>query len=160
MKDRTLCILIRQNKILLGMKKRGFGEGNLNGFGGKLNKGESIKQAALRELYEEIGIKAKKENLKKVAEIEFVFPFAVQKEWNQLVHVFLVNEWNGRPKESEEMGVGWFDITSIPYERMWDDDKHWLPLILSGKTIKARFSFDKENKYVKSKEIEECSFEP
>jgi 8-oxo-dGTP pyrophosphatase MutT (NUDIX family) len=35
-------------KILLGLKKRGFGEGKWNGFGGKVHVNETIRQAAVR----------------------------------------------------------------------------------------------------------------
>jgi hypothetical protein len=35
-KPLTLCMVHQDNKLLLGMKKRGFGEGRWNGFGGKL----------------------------------------------------------------------------------------------------------------------------
>ncbi|HMS91425.1 MAG TPA: NUDIX domain-containing protein, partial [Candidatus Absconditabacterales bacterium] len=45
-----------KGQILLGMKKRGFGMGNRNGFGGKNHEGETIIQTALRELSEEAGI--------------------------------------------------------------------------------------------------------
>jgi len=76
MRDTTLILPMRDGRILLGMKKRGFGVGKLNGFGGKLNEGESIVEAAVRELEEEIGIVAKVENLKKRAELTFLFPHA------------------------------------------------------------------------------------
>jgi 8-oxo-dGTP diphosphatase / 2-hydroxy-dATP diphosphatase len=36
------------NKILLGLKKRGFGKGKWNGFGGKLEKDENIIECAKR----------------------------------------------------------------------------------------------------------------
>lgn len=36
----TLCIVRKDSKVLLGMKKRGFGEGCWNGFGGKVTEGE------------------------------------------------------------------------------------------------------------------------
>jgi len=38
------------------MKKRGFGVGKWNGYGGKLEEGESIERCATRELEEECGI--------------------------------------------------------------------------------------------------------
>ena len=44
-------VLVRdvpQRRILLGMKKRGFGAGKWNGFGGKLEPGESVQEAAKR----------------------------------------------------------------------------------------------------------------
>lgn len=42
--------------ILLGLKKRGFGVGKWNGFGGKVMENESIHKCAARELKEECGI--------------------------------------------------------------------------------------------------------
>ena len=36
------------HRILLGLKKRGFGEGWWNGFGGKINHNETIEEAAKR----------------------------------------------------------------------------------------------------------------
>ena len=40
--------------MLLGMKKRGFGTGKWNGFGGKVEVGETVADAAQRELEEEV----------------------------------------------------------------------------------------------------------
>ena len=60
-KDYTLIFLrktIDNNKsILLGMKLRGFGIGKWNGFGGKIEAGETIEEGAIREVHEECGIK-------------------------------------------------------------------------------------------------------
>jgi ADP-ribose pyrophosphatase YjhB (NUDIX family) len=50
MKEATLCLLIEGDKILLAMKKRGFGVGKWNGLGGKVALGEKIIDAAIREL--------------------------------------------------------------------------------------------------------------
>jgi 8-oxo-dGTP pyrophosphatase MutT (NUDIX family) len=44
-------VLVRdyeKNKILLGYKKRGFGSNKWNGFGGKLDKSETILECAKR----------------------------------------------------------------------------------------------------------------
>jgi len=144
MKDTTLILPIRDGQILLGMKKRGFGVGKLNGFGGKLNEGESIVEAAVRELKEEIGIVAKVENLKKMAELDFYFPHA-EEDWDQMVHVFLVEDWEGEPVESEEMGCEWHDLDKIPFDQMWDDDKFWLPKVLESRVIKGAFHFGEDN---------------
>ena len=151
MKDMTLILPIRDGRILLGMKKRGFGVGKINGFGGKLNDGESIEEAAIRELFEEIGIEAELEKLNKVGELTFIFPHA--EDWDQVVHVFLIDSWNGEPVESEEMGFEWFGFDKIPFDKMWDDDKYWLPKVLDGKKIKGKFSFGKDNSTISSQEI-------
>ena len=52
----TLCVVHEHPRVLLGMKKRGFGEGRWNGFGGKVQEGETIEGAAKRELLEEAGV--------------------------------------------------------------------------------------------------------
>ena len=59
-KHLTICFLHDDEKVLLAMKKRGFGEGWWNGYGGKLIEGETPEEAAIRELEEESGIRAKR----------------------------------------------------------------------------------------------------
>ena len=156
MKDTTLILPMRDGRILLGMKKRGFGVGKLNGFGGKLNEGESIVEAAIRELFEESGIEAVVDDLKKVAELAFFFPHA-EEDWEQRVHVFAVENWKGEPVESEEMSVEWHDFDKIPFDRMWDDDKHWLPKVLDGKKVRGKFSFGKDNSSLDAQEVVDLS---
>jgi hypothetical protein len=36
----------------------------------------------------------------------------------------------------------WFSSDQLPYEQMWPDDKHWLPLVLAGKRVQGEFQFD------------------
>ena len=65
MKNKLLTlVLLREmgrGEILLGMKKRGFGQGKWNGFGGKVKEGESIRECARRETLEECGLKVSAE---------------------------------------------------------------------------------------------------
>ena len=42
------------------MKKRGFGEGRWNGYGGKIKEGETIEESAIREIEEESLMKVMK----------------------------------------------------------------------------------------------------
>jgi len=149
MKDATLCIVREGNKILLGMKKTGFGKGKYNGFGGKLEPNESPEAAAIRELNEECGLTAHK--VTKKAELLFKFPH--KEEWNQLVHVFVADSWSGTPTESSEMRPEWFDVSDIPYSKMWTDDPHWLPHVLDNKFVKGTFSFA-EDESVIEKDVE------
>ena len=145
MKQSTLCLLIKDGKILLAMKKRGFGVGRWNGAGGKFDseKGDkNILDAAIRETKEEIGVEIK--NPEKVG--LFHFKFADKEEWNQDVTLFIAAEWSGDPEESEEMRPKWFLFCEIPYAQMWPDDIHWLPHILQGKKLEADFLFGKEDK--------------
>jgi 8-oxo-dGTP diphosphatase/2-hydroxy-dATP diphosphatase len=133
----TLCIIHKDSKILLGMKKRGFGVGFWNGFGGKVKEGESIEEAAKRETKEEIGVVPL--DLKKMGVLRFQF-----KGESEIleVHVFSCSDFEGEIKESEEMVPKWFKIEEIPFDQMWPDDKYWLPLLLKGKNFEGEFYFD------------------
>ena len=139
----TLCIIHQHPKILLGMKKRGHGEGKWNGFGGKVEKGETIEQGAIREMKEESGIKIRKMN--KLGILEFAYQDG---SGNMEVHIFYVKEFRGSPAESEEMRPKWFHIDEIPYNQMWSDDKYWLPMFLDEKSFKGKFIFNKFNEIV------------
>lgn len=147
MKQATLCLLLDENKLLLGMKKKGFGAGKFNGFGGKVEFGEDVDAAAVRELFEESGVKVAREDLVKYAVLTFLFPEAPKdKDWNQVVHVFVTRKWEGVPSESDEMSPAWFVHQDIPFDKMWEDDQHWLPHVLAGKQVEGTFVFDKEGK--------------
>jgi 8-oxo-dGTP diphosphatase len=151
--ERTICFLLRDTKIILGMKKKGFGKSNYNGFGGGLEPGETAEEAAIREVKEETRVDVEQQNLEKMATIDFYFPYKT--EWNQRVHVYFTRKWNGELAETEEMRPEWFDIASIPYDKMWDSDKYWLPLLMAGKRINAFFTWKEDNKTVCEYNIKE-----
>jgi len=131
----TLLYIIRDNKVLLILKKRGLGKGLYNGVGGKVEKGESIEEAVIRECLEEINVKPEK------LEWRGLLEFHNDNELYGFVHVFVTEHFKGEPKETEEAKPIWFNIDDIPYDKMWEDDKYWLPHVLSGKKIYGRFWF-------------------
>ena len=102
------------------MKKRGFGKGKFNSFGGKVNPNETITDSAIREIEEECGLKILNENIKDFGKINFYF--SAKPEWNQIAHLFLIENYDGKPVESDEMKPEWFDYDKIPYTKMWKDD--------------------------------------
>jgi len=57
------------------------------------------------------------------------------------VHVFSTQDFEGEPKETDEMQPQWFALTDIPFQEMWADDKYWLPLLLAGKNFTGEFYF-------------------
>jgi 8-oxo-dGTP diphosphatase len=84
--------------------------------------------------------------------LTFLFP--AQPAWSQVVHVFLVSNWDGDPVESTEMSPAWFAMDEIPFEQMWQDCAHWLPRTLAGEGIRATFTFKADNETIKELEIE------
>lgn len=138
MKVLTLCLLYTDTHVLLGKKKRGFGAGRWNGFGGKVEAGETIPDAARREMLEEAGIQIP--NIEKFGIIHFEFegnPEILE------VHIFGAREYLGEPTESEEMAPSWFLRSEIPFEEMWPDDPHWMPLFFDGKKFRGKILFGK-----------------
>ena len=140
LRQATLSFLIREGEVLLAMKKRGFGEGKWNGVGGKPEENEQIDQTAIREIREEI--KVNPISIKRVGTLNFFVPHKT--EWEQQVCVYIVDEWEGEPTESEEMLPKWLVYKDIPFDNMWPDDIHWVPLVLEGKNVNAEFIFDQD----------------
>jgi len=145
----TIAFALRGQEVLLGMKKRGFGEGKWNGSGGKAKEGEKIEVVMKREMEEEFNITPT--DFEKVAEITFIEP-SIPGEGIWTAHVFLVRDWQGKVVESEEMKPQWFPIKRIPYKQMWASDALWLPRVLKGEKIRAKFTYDNKKK-IKKKEI-------
>ncbi|WAQ97009.1 8ODP-like protein [Mya arenaria] len=119
----TLVMIREARRVLLGMKKRGFGQGRWNGFGGKVEQGETILQGALRELHEESGLTAR--HLTEIGRLVFRF--------------------EGDP-QLLEMRPCWFPVDKIPFDKMWPDDKLWFPIFLEGKLFSGEFTFEGHDK--------------
>ena len=118
-----------ERAVLLGLKKRGFGQGKLNGFGGKLEKGESLEESAVRELREECGLTADASHLNWRGCLTYLYdtkPKAME------VNVFDLQVWKGEPEETEEMKPAWYAHEDIPLDNMWADDAYWLLQYLDG----------------------------
>lgn len=146
--EATLSYVLDGDEILLIEKKQGHGAGKYNGPGGKVEDGETIREAAIREHHEETGTVPVEPE--KVAELEFFFggdPF-------QRVHVFLSDDHQGEQQETEEARPEWFDVDDIPYDKMWADDSYWLPDVLDGKRLRAEFYFDEEGEEIRDYSIE------
>jgi len=133
----TLIYVFNDGKMLLGSKKYGEAKGKLNGYGGKIEVTDgSVKEAALRELKEETGIAVKRIEIHAVLNMK----------WgeDEGINIFLFKAYGIKndPKESEEMTVKWFDIDSIPKERMWESDRYWFDLVLQDRKFEAELIFD------------------
>ena len=139
----TLAYLIKDDEVLLGYKKQGMGIGRYNGFGGKVEKGETIEETAEREIFEECGLTVK--NLVELGVLNFSW---TGKKDILEVHIFKTTDFSGEIEESEEMRPEWFSIDKMPYNKMWVSDIHWWPLLLNDKKFNGHFIWDKHDKIV------------
>jgi 8-oxo-dGTP diphosphatase len=134
MKPVTLCFPVTFNCVWLAPKLKSHGAGYYNGYGGKIDEGESPKSAAIRELYEESGLVAEESGLQQRAHIIFSFDGVPRFE----CFVYLLRVWDGVPKATTEMGEPeLFLIENLP-KKMWPADMEWLPKVLSGKMVVAK----------------------
>lgn len=149
LKQLTLCFPLHGQpvrQVLIGYKKAGFGAGKFAGFGGKVERGETIAQAAARELTEECGLTIAADHLDYAADLTFLFP--ASPAWNEQVHVFLARRWQGQPIETDEMRPAWHSPAALPFEQMWQDNRLWLPQVLAGQRLQGRFIFAADNETV------------
>ena len=134
----TLLFVIKDDSLLLIHKKRGFGAGKINGPGGRLEGGETPLQAAVRETREELAITPLR--VRPAGDLFFQFRDGLSiRGW-----VFRAEDFEGTPTETEEAVPLWVSVDAIPYERMWADDRHWLPLVLERKPFAGHFLFEGE----------------
>ncbi len=134
----TLCFIMCDGQILLIHKKRGLGAGKINGPGGRIEKGETAFAAAVRETQEEIGVTPT--GLQQIGELLFEFLDGYRLH----VAVFAASGLEGEPYETSEATPMWTNLDRIPYDEMWQDDPHWLPLLLAHRKFRGCFVFDGE----------------
>ncbi len=136
--EATLCFIRKEGKLLLMDKKTGMGTGLVNAPGGRIEKGETPLEGAIRETEEEILVTPL--NLEKGAELFFQFTDG----YGLKGHVFLADDFSGVPGATAEADPFWVEEGNIPYDRMWEDDRYWLPLMLRGWFVRGYFIFREE----------------
>jgi 8-oxo-dGTP diphosphatase len=134
----TLLFVLRDGHVLLIHKKRGLGAGKINGPGGRIDPGETSEQCAVREVQEELLVTPR--GVKAAGELKFQFVDGLS------IHgyVFTASACDGEPRETDEAVPLWTPLDGIPYERMWADDRIWIPHMLAGRIFHGRFLFDKD----------------
>ena len=124
-------------EVLLGEKLTGLGVGKIVGPGGKQEPGETPEDTAVREVREEVGLTLSPENLVPLARI--TYPFVGRPELSQRSYAFVVREWSGEPRSSDEISPAWWAMSRLPLDRMWSDAALWLPRALQGEYLEATF---------------------
>jgi hypothetical protein len=56
--------------------------------------------------------------------------------------VFRSERHTGEPQNSDEAIPFWNSVSKLPYDRMWVDDRQWLPHLLEKRLFEGRFVFE------------------
>lgn len=153
LKRTTEVFLLRGNEILLGHKKRGMGTGKVLGIGGHVEEGETVRETAVREIYEEILVAVPPGSLQPIAIMDYIFPH--KPHWSLQAHFFITAEWEGEPQETAEIRPEFFPIASLPFELMWADTPFWLPQALQqARCFRGHFIHGADNDSIASYELE------
>ena len=139
--EATLCVILKDGEILLQRKAAGrFGEGKWNGAGGKLKPGEGPANGVIREVLEETGLRIREPRCH--GRLDHFFGDRSTPAWS--VYIFSASEYEGEPVGGDEGELRWFPVEEIPYGEMWEDDLHWLPLLLEGRDFDGAFYFNED----------------
>ena len=140
--------------VLLGKKQVRIGEGLLCGFGGRVDpqdhateETDEYKNAAVRELDEECGLRAQVDDLRYAGDLSIVNP-----KYPQLgtlkIRIFTLDKWLGNPHPSEEMTPSWHKVGDLPWDRIREVDRYWLPAVLNQRFVTAKIVYDEEEKLI------------
>lgn len=134
MKIATLGVVIHNNKLLLGEKKKGeVGTGMLSGPGGKLDPGETLEECLCRETREEMEIDLDPASLELVAIIDFYAAGEIDFQ----VYTYRAGILSGEIHETADMIPKWYPLNNLPFDRTYEADRHWLPKVISGEKFRA-----------------------
>lgn len=124
----TNCVLRKGNQVLLLQKPR---RGWWVPPGGKMEFGESIKDACIREFREETGIYIKNPKIKGIFTFIMIDNASVQSEW--MMFTFVADEFEGHIVDECEEGIlEWKDISELNTLPMAEGDHHIIDYMLHG----------------------------
>ncbi len=146
--EAAVCLIKKGEEVLFIMPSRGDSKGRWNLPGGKIEPGETPEDCAIREGHEETGLK-----INEVTKHGIIDCYVEGKGLFYRLHIFSANSFSGEPRATEEGELKWFQVSELPFSKMWPSDIIWIPLVLEGKKFDADFHYDAEKKKVLSHEI-------
>ena len=136
----TLVFVERGDEVLLIRKKRGHGAGKVNAPGGRLEPGETPADCARREVHEEVGLRCG--TLAPAAYLRF---HDRTDGYDVRGFVFRTDAFEGDPIETAEASPFWCGWDDVPYDRMWQADRYWLPRVRAHGPVRGDFVFAGED---------------
>ncbi len=136
----TLCYVKNNGKTLMlyrNKKENDYHKGKWNGLGGKFEDGETPEECAVREIYEESGLRISNPKMNGF----ITFPnFDGKNDW--YVFLFTANNFTGELIDSHEGKLEWINDENLLGLNLWDGDKIFLKWILEEKFFSAKFNYE------------------
>jgi 8-oxo-dGTP diphosphatase len=110
--------------------------GKWNGLGGKMEPGETPEECAIREIYEESGLKVKNLALKGI----ITFPgFYEQEDW--YTFLFVINDFEGELIDSPEGHLAWIPGDELLDLNLWPGDRIFIPWLDEPRFFSGKFVY-------------------
>ena len=142
----TICYIVKDDQVLMLHRVKKENDMNANkwiGVGGKIEEGESPKECVLREVYEETGLTLNNVILKSIVTFNFA------KYDNELMFVYIAEDFQGDIKECDEGVLKWIPIEKINDLELWEGDRYFLKHIFNNEGIQEiKLVYDLENRLV------------
>lgn len=110
----VLLVLIREGQVLLALREgTGYADGQWNLPSGKLNDGEDLETALLRETREEIDLQLHRGDVRMVTSVHYRNPEGAAR----VGFFFHARTWHGEPRNAEPhkcARIAWFPINELP----------------------------------------------
>ena len=144
MKLATLCYIKKDGKTLMlhrTKKENDIHEGKWVGVGGKIEKGEAPEECAVREVFEETGLKAEELKLRGL----LTFPdFNNSEDWYG--YLYVVEKFSGEIIESPEGDLKWVEDSKLFELDMWEGDELFMRWMMEDRMFSAKFVYDENEK--------------
>ena len=137
----TICYIDNGKELLLlkrNKKPNDVHEGKYIGVGGKIEAGESPEECAIREIFEETGLKVHKMALKGI----ITFPeFTPDHDW--YTYVFRVTDFSGELIDSPEGTLEWVPYNQVLTKPTWQGDLIFMSWLLENRPFfSAKFIYE------------------
>ena len=100
---------------------------------------KSQKHAVQREVCEETGLLFPLQSFRKAGVLRGYINSPDTPQW--LVHIYLVIDLTGRtitPNKKEYTAMKWFPLSKLPFDKMLQGDREWLPRIARGEKLSIK----------------------
>lgn len=138
----ALFFLIKRNGVIetllgLGKPDKKVGANQWNAPGGRVNPGESIRDACIREIREEIAVSISADSIDLGS---YLACTVVGKENLTHLYIAIVRDWQDEPQINcdEFTELKWFPINNLPFNEMIAGDRHWVERFLQGEYVRGR----------------------